>query len=77
MGNRYEDILKKDKYKQYDGQIEKVNNFVDSIGIIKCTGNGFNSKNMKANPGLFLTLIGENGGVFLLFELGFFGILFI
>ena len=58
MGNRYEDILKKDKYKQYDGQIEKVNNFVDSIGIIKCTGNGFNSKNMKANPGLFLTLIG-------------------
>ena len=58
IGNKFEDILKEDKFIHYDGPLDEFNNFVDSISIIKCTGNGFNSKNMKANPGFFLVIIG-------------------
>ena len=39
--------------------LDEFNNFIDSIGIIKCMGNGFNSKNMKTNPGFFLAIIGS------------------
>ena len=56
IGNSFEDILKADSFDHYDGPIEEYNNFIDSIGIIKCTGNGF--KNIKANPGFYLIIIG-------------------
>ena len=58
IGNIFEEILIKDKFTHYDGPLDEFNNFIDSIGIIKCMGNGFNSKNMKANPGFFLVIIG-------------------
>lgn len=58
IGNQFQDILKEDKFTHYDGPLDEYNNFIDSISIIKCTGNGFNSKNMKANPGFFLVIIG-------------------
>ena len=58
IGNKFEDILKSNNYTRHTGSIEKANNFLDSIGIIKCAGNGFNSKNMKANAGFFLGIIG-------------------
>ena len=58
IGNKLEDILKEDKFTHYDGPLDEYNNFIDSISLIKCTGNGFNSKNMKANPGFFLVIIG-------------------
>ena len=58
IGNKFQDILKEDKFTHYDGPLDEFNNFIDSISIIKCTGNGFNSKNMKANPGFFLVIIG-------------------
>ena len=65
IGNKFEDILQSNEFIHYEGSEEKVNNFIDSIGIIKCTGNGFNSKNMKANAGLFLALIGMGAQVIL------------
>ena len=58
IGNKFQDILIEDKFTHYDGPLDEFNNFIDSISIIKCTGNGFNSKNMKANPGFFLVIIG-------------------
>ena len=58
MGNEFDDILKETKFTHYEGPIEEYNNFIESIGIIKCTKNGFSSKNMMANPGFFLILIG-------------------
>ena len=58
MGNKFEDIFVETEFKHYDGPMTEFNNFIDSIGIIRCTLNGFNSKNMKANAGLFLVLIG-------------------
>ena len=58
IGNKFEDIFEKDKFAHYDGEIEEFNNFIDSIGIIRCMGNGFSIKNMKANAGFFLVLIG-------------------
>lgn len=58
IGNTFDDILTPFAFKHYEGSEEKANNFIDSIGIIKCAKNGFNSKNMKANAGMFLSLIG-------------------
>lgn len=58
IGNKFEDIFEEDKFTHYDGEIEEFNNFIDSIGIIRCVGNGFSIKNMKANAGFFLVLIG-------------------
>jgi len=53
MGNKFEDILET-KFTHYEGPFEEYNNFIDSIGIIKCTKNGFSPKNMMANLGFFL-----------------------
>ena len=58
IGNTLNDIIEPNEFKHYENSGEKKNNFMDSIGIIKCFGNGFNSKNMKANAGIFLSLIG-------------------
>jgi hypothetical protein len=57
MGNKFEDILKEVLFTHYEGESIEVNDFVDSIGIIKCLGNGFVSKNMKANGGFFICII--------------------
>ena len=56
IGNKLQDIFNDDKFEHYDGPIEEYNNFIDSIGIIKCTGSGF--KNIKGNVGFFLIIIG-------------------
>ena len=58
IGNNFEDIFEVNEFTHYDGEIEEFNNFIDSIGIIRCMGNGFSSKNMRANAGFFLILIG-------------------
>ena len=58
MGNTFEDIKVETKFTHFEGPIEEYNNFIESIGIIKCTKNGFSTKNMMANPGFFLILIG-------------------
>jgi len=59
IGNKFKDILEEEsKFTHYEGPFEEYNNFIDSIGIIKCTKNGFSPKNMMANPGIFLILIG-------------------
>ena len=57
MGNEFEDILKETLFAHYQGPAVEVNNFVDSIGIVKCLGNGFNSKNLKSNGGFFICII--------------------
>ena len=51
MGNKFEDILNEVLFTHYEGESIEVNDFVNSIGIIKCLGNGFVSKNLKANGG--------------------------
>jgi len=59
IGNKLEDIFKENStFKHYEGELEEFNNFIDSIGIIKCLGNGFSPNNMKANAGFFLVIIG-------------------
>jgi len=58
IGNKLDDIFKKETFKHYEGEVEEFNNFIDSIGIIKCLGNGFSPNNMKANAGFFLVIIG-------------------
>ena len=58
IGNVFEDLLTENTFVHFEGPAIEPNNFIESIGIIKCTGNGFNSKNLKANPGLFLCIIG-------------------
>ena len=58
IGNKFDDILTPLEFKHYEDSENKQNNFLDSISIVKCTGNGFNSKNMKANAGFFLSIIG-------------------
>jgi hypothetical protein len=57
MGNEFEDILKETLFVHYQGPAVEVNNFIDSVGIVKCLGNGFNSKNLKSNGGFFICLI--------------------
>ena len=57
MGNKFEEILNEVLFTHYEGESIEVNNFVDSIGIIKCLGNGFVSKNIKANGGFFICII--------------------
>ena len=57
-GNNLEDILTEDKFTLYDCPLDEFNNFIVSIGIINLkifnfTGNGFSSKNKKANPKFF------------------------
>ena len=54
MGNKFEDILNEVLFTHYEGESIEVNDFVDSIGIIKCLGNGFVSKNLKANGGFYI-----------------------
>ena len=56
IGNKFEVILEDDQFELYDGIIKGQNNFVDSLGIIKCTKSGF--KNLKANIGFYLVIIG-------------------
>ena len=56
IGNKFEDILEADEYEPYNEIIKGENNFIDSIGIIKCTKNGF--VNLEANVGFSLTIIG-------------------
>ena len=58
IGNKFEDILTETKFVHFEGPGIEPNNFIESIGIIKCIGNGFNSKNIKANAGFFLVIIG-------------------
>ena len=57
MGNEFEDILNETLFAHYQGPGIEVNNFIDSIGIVKCLGNGFNSKNVKSNGGFFICII--------------------
>jgi len=57
MGNEFEDILNETLFSHYQGPAVEVNNFIDSVGIVKCLGNGFNSKNLKSNGGFFICLI--------------------
>ena len=57
MGNKFEDILSETKFTHYEGPLDEVNNFIDSINIIQCIGNWFNSKNIKANAGSFICII--------------------
>ena len=57
MGNKFEEILNEVLFTHYEGESIEVNDFVDSIGIIKCLGNGFVSKNLKANGGFFICII--------------------
>jgi len=57
MGNSFNDILNETNFTHYDGPFDEVNNFIDSINIIQCIGNGFNSKNFKANAGSFICII--------------------
>ena len=56
IGNKFEDILEEDQFEPYSGIIKEQNNFMDSIGIIKCTKSGF--KNLKANVGFYLVVAG-------------------
>lgn len=39
MGNKFEDILSETKFTHYEGPLDEVNNFIDSINIIQCIGN--------------------------------------
>jgi len=57
MGNEFESILNETLFAHYQGPAVEVNNFIDSVGIVKCLGNGFNSKNLKSNGGFFICLI--------------------
>jgi len=57
MGNKFEELLNEVFFTHYEGESIEVNDFVDSIGIIKCLGNGFVSKNLKANGGFFICII--------------------
>jgi len=56
--NKFEDLFEETKFKHYDGPIIESYNFFDTIGIIKCTINGLNYKNIKANLGFLLIIIG-------------------
>ena len=58
IGNKFEELFNETKFKHYEGPIIESYNFMDSIRIIKCTMNGFNSKNIKSNVGFFLVIIG-------------------
>ena len=58
MGNSFDDILVETEFTHFEGPFEEYNNFIETIGIIKCTKNGFNNKNMMANAGFFLIIIG-------------------
>jgi hypothetical protein len=57
MGNQLEEILSETEFTHYDGPLDEVNNFIDTINIIQCIGNGFNSKNIQANAGSFICII--------------------
>ena len=60
MGNKLEDVIYSEKfeYKPYDDkeELKNSNEFIDSLSTIKCTINGFNSKNFKSNIGLFICI---------------------
>ena len=58
IGNKFEDLFVETKFKHYEGNRIESYNFLDSIELIKCTLNNFNSKNMKANMGFFLVITG-------------------
>ena len=57
MGNKFLDILSWTKFIHFEGPLDEVNNFIDSINIIQCIRNGFNSKNIKANDESFICII--------------------
>ena len=68
FGNKFEEILngEKSQFSPYEGQpTESNNDFIDSIEIIKCSINGFKSKNIKANIGFFISIIAIAGQIIL------------
>jgi hypothetical protein len=65
--NKYDDLFKEIEFKNYEDQ-GISSSFAQTFGIIKCAKNGFNSHNIKANGGFYITLIAIIGeGVLFLF----------
>ena len=54
--NKFEDLFKEIEFKNYEDQ-GISSSFAESFGIIKCAKNGFNSHNIKANGGFYISLI--------------------
>ena len=54
--NKFEDLFKEIEFKNYEDQ-GVSSSFAESFGIIKCAKNGFNSNNIKANGGFYMSLI--------------------
>ena len=72
IGNFYEDIFKGDKFEFIPYKEEtKSNDFIDSLSIIKCTINGFKSKNIISNIGFFICIIAiaSQVGLFIYYSL--------
>ena len=65
IGNKFDDLLVETKFKHYEGPIEEFNSFIESIGIIKCLKNGFSHKNIMANAGFFLIILGITAQIIL------------
>ena len=64
IGNFFEDIFKGDKFQFIPYEEEtKSNDFIDSLSIIKCTINGFKSKNIISNIGFFICVVAIAGQV--------------
>ena len=62
FGNKFEDIFRDDtkfeyKFNPYEGESKESNEFVESLGIIKCSINGFNLNYFTNNIGAILCLI--------------------
>ena len=65
--NKFEDLFKEIEFINYENQ-GVSSSFSESFGIIKCAKNGFNSNNIKANGGFYISLISIVGeGVLYLF----------
>jgi hypothetical protein len=54
--NKFDDLFKEINFKNYEDQ-GVSSSFSESFGIIKCAKNGFNSHNIKANGGFYISLI--------------------
>ena len=62
--NKFEELFNDIEFKNYEDQ-GVSSSFSESFGIIKCAKYGFNSHNIKANGGFYISLIGIVGKVVL------------
>jgi len=54
--NQFDDLFKEIEFKNYEDQ-GISSSFSETFGIIKCAKNGFNSHNIKANGGFYVSVI--------------------